>query len=202
MLEVPVLAGVLRKGAAFRPIVELLKAAAPYPGDALADAPNGLVGVIAGAVSKPLRVKRLAALWVKIQALLKAQSIEKAQAPNPKVALPALAAAADQTDEELGDLWARLLVVSMNPDRAKRVRLRFVNALEQMDPLDAILLKWINENGGRRVDAAARLAAMKDLNLTADEVETSFANFAIVGFCEGEELTPFGREFIGVVMNN
>ena len=202
MLDVPVIASVLRKGAAFRPIVELLKAAGPYPGDALADAPKGLVGVIAGAVSKPLRVKRLAALWVKIQALLKAQSIEKPQAPNPKVALPALAAAADETDEELGDLWARLLVASMNPDRAKRVRLRFVDALEQMDPLDAVLLKWISENSGGRLDAGARVAAMEALNLTSDEVDTSFANFAIVGFSQGEELAPFGREFVRVVMKS
>jgi Abortive infection alpha len=116
--------------------------------------------------------------------------------------LSTLAAAAGETDEELGDLWARLLVASMNPDRSKRVRLRFVDALEQMDPLDAVLLKWINQNSGGRVDAAARVAAMKELNLTSDEVETSFTNFANVGFSEGEELTPLGREFIGVVMNN
>lgn len=202
MLDVPAIAGVLRKGAAFRPVLDLLKAAGPYPGDALADAPKGLVGVIAGAVSKPLRIKRLAALWGKIQALLNAQSIEKPQAPNPKVALPALAAAADETDEELGDLWARLLVASINPDRAEQDRLRLVDALEQMDPLDAVLLKWINENSGGRLDAAGRVAAMQALNLSSDEVETSFANFVIIGVSQGEALTPFGREFIRVIMKD
>ena len=68
MLDVPTIAGVPRKGTGLRPLVEVLKAAAPYPGDALGDGAKGLVGLIAGAVSKPLRVKRLAALWVKIQA--------------------------------------------------------------------------------------------------------------------------------------
>ena len=67
MLDVPTIAGVPRKGTGLRLLVEVLKAAAPYPGDALGDGAKGLVG-LAGAVSKPLRVKRLAALWVKIQA--------------------------------------------------------------------------------------------------------------------------------------
>ncbi len=38
MLDVPTITGVLRKGAALRPIVDFLKAAGPYPGDALGDA--------------------------------------------------------------------------------------------------------------------------------------------------------------------
>ena len=202
MLDVPALAGILRKGAAVRPVLKFLKAAGPYPADILGDAPKGLVGLIAGEVSKPLRVRRLAALWVKMQTLLKTQSIEKPQPPSPKLALPALAAAANETDEELQDLWARLLVAAMNQERARRVRLRFVDALEQMDPVDAVLLKWIYESSGGRVDAAARTGAMQALNLSSDEVETSFANFAIIGFSENQVLTPFGREFIRVVVKD
>jgi hypothetical protein len=60
-------------------------------------------------------------IWNKAKTRLAEQGIEEPAPPNPNVALPILAAAADETNDELQDLWARLLAAAMNPNRLKQV---------------------------------------------------------------------------------
>jgi hypothetical protein len=68
------------------------------------------------------------------------QRITDPEPPSLKLALPILAAAADESHEELQDLWARLLAAAMSPKKSKLIRLRFVEVLKKLDPPDALVL--------------------------------------------------------------
>ncbi len=63
--------------------------------------------------------------------------------PSPAdlaVALPILHAAADESRDELQDLYARLLAAAMDPNRASQVRRSLVEFVNQLDPMDASVL--------------------------------------------------------------
>jgi hypothetical protein len=189
-----------------RDVVGLIRASGAYGADVLGDLPKDLVGLLAGDQIKAWRAERLAKLWREVKKRLKAQGVEQPEAPNPKLALPILAAAADETNEELQDLWERLLAAAMNPNRAKQVRLGFVEALRKLDPLDALVMMWMSRNGGG-VTMEGRNKAAKDLNVSRDEVDVSVANLVKVEFAEElhagapTNLIPFGREFLRIVQD-
>jgi hypothetical protein len=62
---------------------------------------------------------------------------------SPSIAVPLIEAAADESREELAELWAKLLAAAADPARKGRVRLEFATTLKQMDPLDAKVLETI-----------------------------------------------------------
>ena len=136
---------------------------------------------------------------------LKEQGINDPEPVNPKIALPILAAAADETNEELQDLWERPLAAAMNPNRAKQVRLGFAEALQRLDPLDAIVMKWFHQHSGG-MQMGDRNDAAKELKATRDEVDVSLSNLAKCGFVDERTsgqtvLMPFGREFFRTVQD-
>jgi hypothetical protein len=181
-----------------RELVSLIKDAGGYAADVLGDLPKDLVGLLAGDRVKAWRAERLGKLWDRTKKRLKAQGIEEPEQPSPKLALPILAAAADENSEELQNLWERLLAAAMNPDRAKRVRLRFVEAARRLDPVDALVFEKIAPR--ERVEAARRGEIAQALNVSRDEVNVSIENLVEVGFLVSGDpvtdvLSPFGREF-------
>jgi len=181
-----------------RELVSLIKDAGGYAADVLGDLPKDLVGLLAGDRVKAWRAERLAKLWHRVKKRLEAQGIEEPEQPSPKLALPILAAAADENSEELQNLWERLLAAAMNPDRAKRVRLRFVEAARRLDPVDALVFEWIAPRN--RVEAARRTDIAQALNVSRDEVNVSVENLVEVGLLVPSDpvtdaLTSFGREF-------
>lgn len=46
-------------------------------------------------------------------------------------------------------LWARLLANAMDPARAPDVRPHYINTLKEFDPLDAMVLQYLAEKGGK-----------------------------------------------------
>jgi hypothetical protein len=59
-----------------------------------------------------------------------------------------IAAAQEESREELMELFARLLANAMDPN-LNSVRQSFIEAVKKMDPLDAVVLRYIHENGVR-----------------------------------------------------
>jgi hypothetical protein len=184
-----------------REIVRLIRAAGAYGADVLGDLPKDLVGLLAGDQVKVWRAERLAKFWAGVKERLKAQRIEEPPPPNPKLALPILAAVADETNDELRDLWERLLAAAMNPDRTKHVRLGFIDALRKMDPLDALVMRWLSQHGGGAHEASKDTIAA-DLRVSRDQVEVSLANLMKLDFAAephrgaATSLTPLAREFL------
>jgi hypothetical protein len=66
--------------------------------------------------------------------------------PDPisiSLALPLLVAAADESRDELVDLWARLLAAEADPTRTKKFRQLFIETANRMDPIDAAVLQIV-----------------------------------------------------------
>jgi hypothetical protein len=174
-----------------------------YLAGILGDLPKDLVGLLIGNRVKVRRAERLAELWHKAQERLRNQGIGEPEPPSLKIALPILAAAADETREEIQDLWMRLLAASMHPDQSKLVRLGFAEAVQRLDPLDARAMIMMRDTGGG-VSQGDRNAMASRLDVTRDEVDVSLRNLVKVELAfevnqSMTALTPFGREFLRCV---
>src|SRR4051812_29405243 len=149
-------------------IVGAGREAGGYFADVLGDLPKDLVGLLAGDRVKVWREENLRKIWAKAKQRLEALGIEPE--PNPKLTIPMVEAAANETSDELRDLWARLLAAAMNPNKAHQVRLRFSQVLKQLDPVDPSVLTqlrnaaatgvWLNRNGQREI--ATKLSLSED----------------------------------------
>lgn len=170
--------------------------------DVLGDLPKDLVGLLVGDKVKVWRAERLAMLWGRAKKHLEEQRVTDPEPPSLKLALPILAAAADESHEELQDLWVRLLAAAMTPGTAKQVRLSFIEAVKKLDPLDALVLVQLKQgNGGVTQGGSNNMAS--SLGVSRDEIDVSLMNLVSVGFAANVPnsvvMTPFGREFLRTI---
>jgi Abortive infection alpha len=127
---------------------------------------------------KAWRNKRVAVLWKKTNEQLRDVGVEEPEPPSLKFAIPILEAAADEENEGLQDLWARLLAAAMDPKRRDGMRQAFVETVKHMDPMDALVLGAIPQ----AKDAAAWSNGLEPLSTAfsceQDEVRVSFEHLA------------------------
>ncbi len=155
-----------------------------------------------------MRVRNWARLGQKTEAILKQRGVTgNVDDLSPSIALPLLSAAVDETRDELQDLWARLLANAMDPARANRVRQRFIAAVKQMDPLDAVVLQKLSDAKPEMMPNARDFLA-KELNVRPEEIEVSVENLYRIGCFEHANvqvsirsqptapLTSFARELM------
>src|SRR5579863_3595320 len=116
--------------------------------------------------------------------------------PSLKYAIPILQATADEGNEELQDLWSRLLAAAMDPNRRDALRQSFVQAVKQMDPIDALVLKAIRDNGGATWNTNGRDVIARKLDCSHDEVMVSFALSCEPNPCKPQRRSN-GREQLG-----
>jgi hypothetical protein len=123
---------------------ELLKAVrdgSGYFADILGDLPRDLLGLLVGDRVKAKRIEKIAMLWERTRERLRDRGMVDPEPPSLKYAIPILEAAADEENEELQDLWSRLLAAAMDPNRRDATRQSFIQVVKQMDPMDALVLK-------------------------------------------------------------
>jgi hypothetical protein len=173
--------------------------------DVVGTTPEDIVGYLGGDWLKVRRAENLARIIEKAQERLRARGAEasKHQA-SLSLALPILVAAADESRDELQDLWARLLAAAADPTRTKFFRLAFIEAAKRMDPLDATVLRSANQIGGGNIDGAARNTLAAELKVSRDEIDVSVANLDRLELTApthrpASVITPFGREFLRAV---
>jgi hypothetical protein len=119
---------------------ELVKSASGLGGyfaDILGDFPKDLFGLLVGDRVKARRIKGIERLWQRTSERLEHRSVDP-EPPSLKYAIPILEAAADEENEELQDLWSRLLAAAMDPNRRDGMRQSFIETVKQMDPIDAL----------------------------------------------------------------
>jgi hypothetical protein len=165
--------------------------------------PQDLVGLLGGDWLKVRRAENLARILDKTKERLQARRVETPEPASLSIALPILIAAADESRDELQEIWARLLAAAADPTRAKSFRLAFIETVRKMDPLDGAVLNYVNGAGGGitgqiRNEAAAKLHALRD------EVDVSIANLEKLELLQGmspisSAMSPFGREFLRTV---
>jgi hypothetical protein len=114
-------------------------------------------------------------------------------------ALPILIAAADESIDELQELWARLLAAAADPARAKFFRLQFIQVVKQMDPLDAAVLQAVREKGGG-VSGQIQEAIAALLKVRREEVSVSLDNLTRLNLMDHPHIqyhiSALGREFL------
>ena len=130
-------------------LVKAVRDASGYFTDILGDIPKDLLGLLVGDRVKAKRIERIEMLWRQTRERLGDRGVADPEAPSLKYAIPILEAAADEENEELEDLWSRLLAAAMDPSRRDAMRQSFIQAVKQMDPMDALVVKAIREAGAR-----------------------------------------------------
>lgn len=174
-------------------IVEASRNLGGYLADILADLPKDLVGLLIGDRVKVLRAERLALLWEKAKKRLQNRGITEPEPPSLKLALPILAAAADENREELQDLWERLLAAAMDPKRQGCVRQSLISTVRQMDPFDVLILRVIADNPSANWTPSGRDFMSSRLQSSQDEVLVSFQNLEklnCIAFAASPKINP------------
>jgi hypothetical protein len=158
---------------------------ARYIGRVVGTVPEDAVGLVIG---DPLRAVRTAAARsydILLTKIFGERGVKNPQPASPSYAIPLLRAAYDETRPDLQELWARLLASAMDPLRAGRVRLGFIETLKRFDPLDAVVLKIRYEHpeemrvsGSNQPNAASNIA--ERLGQPLMEVQLSIDNLKVL----------------------
>lgn len=179
---------------------ELIKAARDgggYFADILGDLPRDLLGLLVGDRVKAKRIEKIAMLWERTRERLRDRGMADPEPPSLKYAIPILEAAADEENEELQDLWSRLLAAAMDPNRRDAMRQSFIQVVKQMDPMDALVLKAIPHDIQTAIN---REAIASKLNSSTDDVQVSFEHLlALDCIVLGDR--PYFKAFGTLLMN-
>lgn len=98
------------------------------------------VGII-GDRLKFMRWERQVRLADRVNEILSQRRVIETKAVPPKLALPILENASLEDNNELQDLWARLLANSMDPSFTEEVRFAFIEIIKSLNPLDVKVLQ-------------------------------------------------------------
>jgi hypothetical protein len=182
---------------------------ARYIGRIVGTVPEDAVGLIIG---DPLHaIRSLAAEWydLKVKEIHERRKVKHLQPVSLSVALPLIHGAYDESREELRDLWAALIASAMDPERADRVRISFIETLKKFDPLDAKVLKRRSQLSDEDRHRQPRLTAieimMQSLDVSRDEIVISVENLmnlrcvAIPGVMDNFAVTAYGRGLIKAI---
>jgi hypothetical protein len=164
--------------------------------------PEDIVALLGGNWLKVRRAENLLKILQKSKERLKARGINTHEPASLSIALPLLVAAADESRDELQEIWARLLAAAADPLRAGAFRLAFIDAAKRMDPLDAAFLFTLNKNGGR-ADGGGRNSMAAELQVSRDQIDVSGSNLRKLELLQLDDQTsvfsPFGREFLRAI---
>ena len=174
---------------------------AGYFADFLGDLPKDLLGLLVGDRVKAKRIEKMAALWQRTRERLRDRGIDP-EPPSLKYAIPILEAAADEENEELQDLWSRLLAAAMDPNRRDAMRQSFIATVKRMDPIDALVFKAIHDNGPATPwETSANVAIASKLKCSTDEIIVSIEHLAELGCIFRHLDQPHVKPFGNLLMN-
>jgi len=166
--------------------------------------PQDVVGLLGGDWLKVRRAENLARILAKARERLRARGVETPEPASLSIGLPILSAAADESRDELQDIWACLLAAAADPNRAKSFRIAFIETVKKMDPLDAAVLQSANADDAGRVTGETQIKIAKRLDSSRDEVEVSISNLEKLDLIREVNavtrgVSAFGREFLRTV---
>lgn len=161
--------------------VEAISELCRWGGKVLGTIPQDFLAFVMGDRLRFRRIKNLIGYRDEIEKLLIERAVNVPKEISPSLAEPLLEAAADETDETLRGLWARLIANAMDPKKSGLVRLSLVELLKQFDPVDAVVLQHFTRHSFDIADDAARgtpsVMAISDvasmLKSNSTEVEVS-----------------------------
>jgi hypothetical protein len=155
--------------------------------------PEDLVGLLGGDWLKARRMENFARIAGKARERLKTRHVDAPEPPRLSILLPLIVAAADEEDDDLQDMWARLLAAVADPAGAKSFRLAFIDTVKQMDPIDALVFRTIADNPSANWSPNGRDYIASKLQRSQDEVLVSFENLErlrCIWFGSGPKINP------------
>jgi Abortive infection alpha len=166
--------------------------------------PEDVVALLGGDWLKVRRAENLARMLDKARERLRARRVERPEPASLSIALPMLIAAADESRDELQDIWARLFAAAADPDRVGSFRLAFIETVKKMDPLDAAVLQNASADYAGRITAETQNKMAERLGASRDEVEVSISNLEQLNLIREvnavtRAISAFGREFLRTV---
>jgi hypothetical protein len=165
--------------------------------DTFGTLPQDVVGLLGGDYLKVKRAENLFRTFEKAKKRLEHNHVEKPDA-SPSLAIPIMVAAADESRDELQEIWAALLATAADPTRNRAFRLRFIEIAKQLDPFDVAVLTTISARGGVMNPPVRQ--ALVDRGLNGDEIQISVNNLAELGLFGNPGGTymiiPLGKEFL------
>jgi hypothetical protein len=144
--------------------------------DIFGDLPKDLVGLLAGDRVKAWRAKRIVDYWADVKKHMKDRGLPNPEPLSLKLAIPILESVADENRQELRDLWARLTVAAMDPNRRDLVRQSLITTVKQMDPVDVLVFQVIATNPSANWAPSGRDYIKERLQRSQEEVLVSFDN--------------------------
>jgi hypothetical protein len=114
-----------------------------------------------------------------------------------------MVAAAEESRDELQDLWAALMAAIVDPDRKGFFRIKFIDIAKRMDPLDAPVLSQLGRYP-HPVDHQHRTEIVQALKISLDQVLVSISNLQDFGLVATNPsftntMMPLGREFLRAI---
>lgn len=182
-------------------IVKAFSGVGSFFKNALGSVPSDLVGYFGGDWLRLRRIESIAKMMERTHEVLQARGVEYTEPVSLTLALPILRGAADESREELRDLWARLLAAALDPARTGSVRQGFAEAISKMDAIDALVLTSLKEEVVKREGRAGKA---QQLGISFDEIETSIWHLGRLEltspYTDWEtHTTAFGRELLRAV---
>jgi Abortive infection alpha len=165
---------------AIQEAIKALRGVGGFLKEILGTVPQDLIGYFGGDLLKVRRAENFARTIQKAKARLDARNAVP-EPPSISILLPLVVAAAEESRDELQDIWARLLAAAADPARAKSFRIQFIEVAKQMDPLDARVLEEVNKNQSGQWAPSGRDVIKDTLKVSQDEVLVSFENLTKVG---------------------
>jgi len=152
-----------------------------YLARSFGDGPKNLIGLLVGDWLIHKRVRRWSELQNETRRILNQRKVEEPDDISPSIALPLIEAALDEDRDGLKDLWAKLLASAMDPKRKNLVRGDLISTVKQLEPLDAVVLKYFYDAQGTQFMPNGRDNLAHRLSVTSDEMTVCFQNLERLG---------------------
>lgn len=142
--------------------------------------------------AKYIRHKSLLYIYDKVEEIHRKRKIEGKTIPiSLRYAIPLLQNASMETDESIQDLWAGLIANATDPEKRFQVKRIYIRILAEIEPLDALVLKFISDQGWNIINGPHKTEVnlerlSKEINTLKEEIQISLQNLNQLGCIQAE----------------
>jgi hypothetical protein len=171
------------------------------------DLAETVLGLAGGDLLSEVRKRNRARMAAKTKKVLEERGVEPDEVA-PVDMIPLLAAAQDESRDELLEIYARLLAAAADPARRGGARRQFIEIAREMEPIDVAVLEKTRDAGDTRVNPTRFAFFAEQLQVPADNVLNAMAALKHLGLLENEtnlnaqlfpRLSPLGRQFLAAI---
>lgn len=194
--------------------IGVLEGLGGYLREVLGTVPHDLVGYLGGDQLKIRRAENLRDIIERSREKLAKRNAVSGDPASVSITLPLMVAAADESRDELKEIWAGLLATAADPANTLRFRNVFIEIAKSLDPLDAIFLRKIlttkpptHPTGGFVDTPAFHALLVEDVGASKDELNISIDHLHALSLIRrgdaitSHQLTSLGREFLRAVID-